>query len=198
MTLLKKEQERMGKNEENHLPTNSEELIVRLKATEGYLSTFLKENMSKEIAITSELEEIKNMSESVQEQIKSTSQKSINSLQTVNEDYKKHITNNLLTLAKMVEKLEKELNMNRATIDKELKEIKSEMQTEIKSLSQSARNRLNEIDQTTNRMVLNARKQIFLNYWLDVAKYGLGTAVFIVPLYIGIKYLFSLFGIELL
>src|SRR5687768_6359887 len=111
MTLLKKEQANQVKNEE-HLNMNHEELIIRLKATEGYLSTFLKESMSKEIAITSELEEIKNMSQNVQDQIKSTSQKSINSLQIVNEDYKKHTNNNIQVLMKMVEKLEKELNMN--------------------------------------------------------------------------------------
>ncbi|MGE6416074.1 hypothetical protein ACQKDD_18080 [Planococcus kocurii] len=46
-------------------------------------------------------------------------------------------------------------------------------------------------------MVQNVRKGALLNYWADVAKYGLGTAVFVVPVYLGIKFLFSLMGVEM-
>ncbi|MBD8016827.1 hypothetical protein [Planococcus wigleyi] len=46
-------------------------------------------------------------------------------------------------------------------------------------------------------MVQNVRKGALLNYWSDVAKYGLGTAVFIVPVYLAIKFLFSLMGVEM-
>ncbi|WP_191557808.1 hypothetical protein [Metabacillus idriensis] len=44
---------------------------------------------------------------------------------------------------------------------------------------------------------MNARKNIFINDWLDVAKYGAGTAVFVVPVYIGVKFLFGLVGIDI-
>ena len=45
-------------------------------------------------------------------------------------------------------------------------------------------------------MISDSRKRIFLNDWLDVAKYGAGTAVFVVPIYIGVKFLLGLIGIE--
>jgi hypothetical protein len=44
-------------------------------------------------------------------------------------------------------------------------------------------------------MVSNARKKVWINDWLDVAKYGLGTAIFVVPVYVGGKFLFGLFGV---
>lgn len=46
-------------------------------------------------------------------------------------------------------------------------------------------------------MAQSVRKDALLSYWSDVAKYGLGTAVFIVPVYLGVKFLFSLMGVEM-
>jgi len=43
-----------------------------------------------------------------------------------------------------------------------------------------------------------ARKGVIINYWLDVAKYGLGTAIFVIPIYLLIKLILGLFGVELI
>ena len=54
-----------------------------------------------------------------------------------------------------------------------------------------------EVETRATRMVQNVRKGVLINYWLDVVKYGLGTAVFVVPVYIGVKLLLGLFGVEM-
>jgi hypothetical protein len=56
---------------------------------------------------------------------------------------------------------------------------------------------MNGLENRAMTMVQNVRKGVLINYWLDVAKYGLGTALFVVPLYIGVKLLLDLFGIEM-
>jgi hypothetical protein len=71
------------------------------------------------------------------------------------------------------------------------------MQTEIKNMRNNVQDSVSELERKTLNLIGNARKNIFLNDCLDVAKYGLGTAVFVVPLYIGVKYLFSLLGISM-
>lgn len=56
---------------------------------------------------------------------------------------------------------------------------------------------MNGLESRAMTMVGNVRKGVLINYWLDVVKYGLGTAIFVVPLYIGVKLLLGLFGVEM-
>jgi len=48
-----------------------------------------------------------------------------------------------------------------------------------------------------NSMSQNARKGAWINNWLDVVKYGVGKAVFVVPVYISIKSLLNFVGISI-
>jgi hypothetical protein len=67
----------------------------------------------------------------------------------------------------------------------------------MESISSKNHNSLNELSQKTSSMVSNARKKIWINDWLDVVKYGLGTAIFVVPVYVGAKLLLGLFSVEM-
>ncbi|MFX3623456.1 MAG: hypothetical protein ACE3JP_05265 [Ectobacillus sp.] len=90
-----------------------------------------------------------------------------------------------------------QLQQIQSNLDKQMNEIKTHMQTEIKSMKKNVQDSVSELERRTSGLIDNARKNIILNNWLDVAKYGLGTAVFVVPVYLGVKYLFSLFGISM-
>ncbi|MNG22837.1 hypothetical protein D3C84_1073680 [compost metagenome] len=78
-----------------------------------------------------------------------------------------------------------------------MNEIKIYMQTEIKSIRKNVEDSVSELERKTLGLIGNARKNIFLNDWLDVAKYGLGTAVFVVPMYLVVKMLFNLLGVKM-
>jgi hypothetical protein len=82
-------------------------------------------------------------------------------------------------------------------INEQMNEIKNTTKTEMESISRRSHNSLNELSQKTSSMVSNARKKIWINDWLDVVKYGLGTAIFVVPVYGGVKFLLGLFGVEM-
>nr|AKO69654.1 hypothetical protein [Aeromonas sp. Ne-1] len=56
---------------------------------------------------------------------------------------------------------------------------------------------MKEIENRTSGLIAKTRKNVLINYWLDVAKYGLGTAIFVVPLFYLVRFIFSLFGVEL-
>jgi hypothetical protein len=56
---------------------------------------------------------------------------------------------------------------------------------------------MDDLEKRSKTMAQSVRKDALLSYWSDVAKYGLGTAVFIVPVYLGVKFLFSLMGVEM-
>ncbi|KEK21621.1 hypothetical protein BAGA_27735 [Bacillus gaemokensis] len=78
-----------------------------------------------------------------------------------------------------------------------MNEIKNYMKWEIEIMSGRTRETLKEVEENSNRMISNARKGIWINNWLDVVKYGLGTAVFVVPVYISIKSLLNFVGISI-
>lgn len=55
---------------------------------------------------------------------------------------------------------------------------------------------LSELDQKTSALVGKTRKKVLINNWLDTIKYGLGSAVMIAPVYMLIKTVLGLFGVE--
>jgi hypothetical protein len=171
---------------------NYEEMIARLKATEGYLSTFLKENMNKEMTMTQELEKIKQTSRQVQEEIRLTSKQSIDNLQNVTELHKKSINSNLEILAGMIKRMESQLEENRQTVQEKLDNMTDSMDTQVHMLRQQIKNNLDELEDNSKSMISSAKVGLVINGWLDWMKYGLGAAVFVVPVYLLIKWMFGL------
>lgn len=191
-------QEKLNKQGENGVQIeekpnmNYEEMIARLKATEGYLSTFLKENMNKEMTMTQELEKIKQTSQLVQEEIRLTSKQSIDTLQNVTELHKKSINNNLEILAGVIGRMEGQLEENRKTVQEKLDNMNANMKSEVGYLRNEIKRNLEELEDNSKSMISSAKVGLVINGWLDWMKYGIGAAVFVVPVYLLIKWVFGL------
>ena len=77
-----------------------------------------------------------------------------------------------------------------------MSEIEKTLKVSMDEMNGNMAKSLNELEQKTLTLVGKARKGVLINYWLDVVKYGLGTALFVVPVYMLIKFILGLFGIE--
>jgi cell division protein FtsB len=185
-----------------------QEMILRLRATEGYLSTFLKENMNKEMMMQQELEQIKQTSQDVQAEIRLTSLTSINKLETAILEHKKYTNETLAEMKTAIKVLHSEMKKNQEflnnefqtnnqVIKDELEKINNNLGSKFDMLSEKAKSELSEIEKNSKTMISNAKLGVAFNGWLDWMKYGAGAAVFMVPMFFLFKWFFGLFGINL-
>ena len=56
---------------------------------------------------------------------------------------------------------------------------------------------LEEMSMTLRREISSAKREIFFTQWLEAGKQGLMTAIFMVPIYLVIRMIFSMIGVEL-
>lgn len=56
---------------------------------------------------------------------------------------------------------------------------------------------LDEMLTTLKREISSVKRDIFITKWLDAGKQGLMTAVFMVPIYLVIRTIFSVIGVDL-
>src|SRR6478736_6596188 len=167
-----------------------EEMILRLRATEGYLSTFLKENMNKEMMMQQELEQIKQTSQDVQAEMRLTSLTSINKLETAILEHKQYTNETLAEMKTAIRVLHSEMKKNQEFLNNDLG-------SKFDMLSEKAKSELSEIEKNSKTMISNAKLGVAFNGWLDWVKYGAGAAVFMVPVFFLFKWFFGLFGINL-
>jgi len=86
--------------------------------------------------------------------------------------------------------------INKKTLQK-MSEIEGTLNSSMNQINKKMNENMNGLENRAMTLVQNVRKGVLINYWLDVAKYGLGTAIFVVPVYIGVKLLLGLFGVEM-
>src|SRR6478736_2326587 len=204
--LQEKEKQEVQHKEE--LQQLYQEMILRLRATEGYLSTFLKENMNKEMMIEQELKEIKQTSQDVQREMELTSMTLLSKLENDIETHKLHTNKTLAEMKTAIrvlqsemkqnqEFLSKEFQINNQAIKDELEKINNNLGSKFDSLSATAKAELSEVEKNSKTMISNAKLGVVFNGWLDWVKYGAGAAVFMVPMFFLFKWFFGLFGINL-
>src|SRR5690554_427044 len=150
----------------------NQELLVRLRATESYLSVLLKEGTMKEIAITEELKQINEVSKRLQKQMTSTFMSSTNDLKSVNDGYREDILTSITELMKLIKMLNSSMTNNNENLKKELTKNRDLIEQRLKQIEINNKNSLNEMQNVTSTMVQNARKSILVNDWLDALKYG--------------------------
>lgn len=123
------------------------------------------------MAITAELDRIGQMSQEFHAKATSILTSSTENLQNVSVNLKKDTDNNINAIARAIIQLENELEKNRKTIETRLTEIEK-------------RNKqgMDDINHSTRILVQKGRKGALINDWVDVAKYGIVSATFNIPL----------------
>jgi VIT1/CCC1 family predicted Fe2+/Mn2+ transporter len=204
----KEKQQVQEKGELQQLQQLYQEMILRLRATEGYLSTFLKENMNKEMMIEQELKEIKQTSQDVQREMELTSMTLLSKLENDIVTHKQYTNETLAEMKTAIrvlqsdmkknqEFLSKEFQVNNQAIKDELEKINNNLGSKFDRLSATAKAELSEVEKNSKTMISNAKLGVAFNGWLDWVKYGAGAAVFMVPMFFLFKWFFGLFGINL-
>src|SRR6478735_5361088 len=180
--------------EKEELQQLYQEMILRLRATEGYLSTFLKENMNKEMMIEQELKEIKQTSQDVQREMELTSMTLLSKLENDIETHRLYTKKTLGEMKAAIQTIHTEMETNRQFLQKEfqannqaikdeLEKINNNLGSKFDSLSATAKAELSEVEKNSKTMISNAKLGVAFNGWLDWVKYGAGAAVFMVPMF---------------
>lgn len=171
-------------------PEEIQELLLRLRALEGYMSTLLQEGMQKDVAITTELEQINQVSQRLQQEIMSTLQTSTDNLKHANAHYKQTIEENITALTQMLPKIVETIEANKTSVINELQTNRNYIEGELEDIAKYNRKQLQKSEHEAKTMISSVRKQVMFYDWLDVFKYSVGSLALNVPVFALLYYVF--------
>lgn len=220
---------------------NEQELLMRLRAVEGYLSTVLQEVVQKEMTFQQEIDNLAQISKEFEELTSSTMKSSTESLSKRSKELEEHTSRINEQLKALISQYSKQLSENQQAIYDQMSEMQSSHLNQLASSQKKISDQLSETSRTANQsinaqqselkeiLINNARtiesgmnelknkherqldemlttlkreissvkRDIFITKWLDAGKQGLMTAVFMVPIYLVIRTIFSVIGVDL-
>ena len=172
---------------------NSNELEKLMKETnelntlmKSYIRVHMDKDGTSQMTLDNELSKITKVSQDVQEQMISI----LKALESTQRDYGNQLLQHLETG-------KSEMAANNETTVQKMGEIEGMLDNSMSQLNRRMNENMKDLEKKSATLAQSVRKSALLSYWSDVAKYGLGTAVFIVPVYLVIKFLFSLMGVEM-
>ena len=182
-------------NAENQAESRTEinqELMVLMKETsdlnklmQSYIRVHLNEDTMKKVTMESELESMKETSREIQGEMVSILEKLENTQKTY-----------AGKLHQLMENGKTEIQANNQKTLTRMSEIEKTLKVSLDEMNGSMEKSLSELEQRTSTLIGDARKGLLINYWADVVKYGLGTALFVVPVYMLTRFVLGLLGIE--
>ena len=238
---VENEQETTRHQTQEPLIQNEQELLMRLRAVEGYLSTVLQEVVQKEMTFQQEIENLVQISKDTEEVTHLIMKNSTESLNSRSKELEQHTSNINEQLQALIETYSNQLTKNQQVLHEQLKSIQSthldqlnnshklisdqlkqtsekanssiiaqqselkqilenntqKIETEMSTLKNRHEQQLNEISKDLSSKISSVRWKIIKTEWLDAAKQGLMTAIFLVPIYLIIRFMASLTNIEL-
>lgn len=172
---------------------NSNELEKLMKETnelntlmKSYIRVHMDKDGTSQMTLDNELSKITKVSQDVQQQMISI----LKALENTQRNYGNQLLQHLETGTS-------EMAANNETTVKKMSEIEGMLSNGMSQMNRRMNENMDDLEKRSKTMAQSVRKDALLSYWSDVAKYGLGTAVFIVPVYLGVKFLFSLMGVEM-
>lgn len=172
---------------------NSNELEKLMKETnelntlmKSYIRVHMDKDGTSQMTLDNELSKITKVSQDVQEQMISI----LKALENTQRDYGNQLLQHLETG-------KSEMAANNETTVQKMSKIEGMLDNSMSQLNRRMNENMKDLEKKSATLAQSVRKSALLSYWSDVAKYGLGTAVFIVPVYLVIKFLFSLMGVEM-
>lgn len=172
---------------------NSNELEKLMKETnelnalmKSYIRVHMDKDGTSQLTLDNELAKITKVSQDVQKQMISI----LKALESTQRDYGNQLLQHLETGTS-------EMAANNEKTVQKMGEIEGMLSNGMSQMNRRMNENMNDLEKRSATLAQSVRKSALLSYWSDVAKYGLGTAVFIVPVYLGVKFLFSLMGVEM-
>ena len=170
--------------------TRLEELKQLMRETtelNGLMKSYIRVHMDKDgtsqMTIDHELSKIRKTSQDVQDKMTSI----LTKLDSTQRDYANQLLNHMGNG-------KKEMSANNQQTLQKMSEIEGMLSSSMKEMTNKMNENMNGLESRAMKLISNVKKGAMVSYWLDALKYGLGTAVCVVPLYLVIKFLFSLFG----
>lgn len=235
------EQEQEAHQKPSLMIENEQELLMRLRAVEGYLSTVLQEVVQKEMTFQQEIENLVQISKSTEEVLNLTIQNSTESLSNRSVELENHTSKTNEQLQALLGTYSKQLSQNQQTLHEQLKNIQSthleqlnmshklindqleqigdlvnsnilaqqsrlekmlenntqKIETEMNNIKSKHDQQLNDISTSLTSKISSVKRRILITEWLDAAKQGVMISVFLVPIYLSIRFIASLANIAL-
>ena len=124
------------------------------------------------------------------DKIKSTSKQIMAEMHLILEKQEKALLGSAEVLQEAMTESQNEIQKNNALTLKKMAEIENDLKKGMAEINRDAKSILSEIALESRTMVMNARKGVLINGWLDVAKYGLVSLMFNLLLFLGLYYFF--------
>jgi phosphoenolpyruvate carboxylase len=156
------------------------------KLMQSYIRVQLNEDTMKKVTVESELESMKKTSQEIQGKMVLILQK----LENTQKTYADNLLQAMATGKTEMTRNNQEVLNRMSQIERTLKESSNEME-------RSLQNSLSEVKREVGTYLAKAKKETLIYFWLDALKYGLSTSVVFIPLFLLIKYLLGLLGIQL-
>ncbi|NLM05291.1 MAG: hypothetical protein GX214_09755 [Clostridiales bacterium] len=90
-----------------------------------------------------------------------------------------------------------EMTKNNQEVLTRMSQIERTLKTSTEEMERKLQNSLSEVKREVGTYLAKAKKETLIYFWLDALKYGLSTSVVFIPLFLLIKYLLGLLGIQL-
>lgn len=139
---------------------NEQELLMRLRAVEGYLSTVLQEVVQKEMTFQQEIENLVQISKSTEELMALTMKNSTESLNNRSVELENHTSKTNEQLQALLGTYSKQLSQNQQTLHEQLKNIQS---THLEQLNMSHKlisDQLEQIGDLVNSNILAQQSRL--------------------------------------
>lgn len=154
------EQEKEAQQTPSLMIENEQELLMRLRAVEGYLSTVLQEVVQKEMTFQQEIENLVQISKSTEELMALTMKNSTESLNNRSVELENHTSKTNEQLQALLGTYSKQLSQNQQTLHEQLKNIQS---THLEQLNMSHKlisDQLEQIGDLVNSNILAQQSRL--------------------------------------
>lgn len=139
---------------------NEQELLMRLRAVEGYLSTVLQEVVQKEMTFQQEIENLVQISKSTEEVLTSTIQNSTESLSNRSKALENHTSKTNEQLQALLGTYSKQLSQNQQTLHEQLKNIQSTHLEQLNMSHKLINDQLEQIGDLVNSNILAQQSRL--------------------------------------
>lgn len=139
---------------------NEQELLMRLRAVEGYLSTVLQEVVQKEMTFQQEIENLVQISKSTEELMALTMKNSTESLNNRSVELENHTSNTNEQLQALLETYSKQLSQNQQTLHEQLKNIQNTHLEQLNISHKLINDQLEQIGDLVNSNILAQQSRL--------------------------------------
>lgn len=154
------EQEQESHQTPSLMIENEQELLMRLRAVEGYLSTVLQEVVQKEMTFQQEIENLVQISKSTEELMALTMKNSTESLNNRSVELENHTSNTSERLQALLGTYSSQLSKNQRILNEQLSEMQSTHLNQLNTSHKLISDELEQIGDLVNSNILAQQSRL--------------------------------------